>query len=151
MSTDSSSSASQNHRTGWVGPEMVKVHRRTFRDHLIQSSCPGQGHLSLHQPQPCLAESSNSHRRDVSQGVQAPLPRISVFSQNLPLCPISTFQVMVSNHCLLLHCLAPLRRVCFQLVGSTQLLFTDISSRLPLVTSSPSPTSPSSSTISSAF
>lgn len=52
----------------------------TFRDHLIQSSCPGQGHLSLHQPQPCLAESSNSHRTDVSQGVQAPLPRVSVFS-----------------------------------------------------------------------
>lgn len=51
----------------------------TFRDHLIQSSGPGQGHLSLHQPQLCLAESSNSHRTDVSQGIQAPLPRVSVF------------------------------------------------------------------------
>lgn len=58
---------------------------------------------------------------------------------------------MVSNHCPLLHCLAPLRRVCFQVVVSTQLLFTDISSRLPLATSSASSTSSSSPTILAAF
>lgn len=143
MSIDYSSSASQN-GLGWST-------EGTFRDHLIQSSGPGQGHLSLHQPQLCLAESSNSHRTDVSQGIQAPLPRVSVFPWKSSLCPICTFQVTVSNHCPLLHCLAPLRRVCFQVVENTQSLFTYISSRLPLATFSPSSTSSPSLTILAAF
>lgn len=62
-----------------------------------------------------------------------------------------TFQLTVSNHCPLLHCLAPLRRVCFQVIGSTQLLYRDISIRLLLATSSPSSTSSSSPTILAAF
>lgn len=52
----------------------------TFRDHLIQSSCPGQAHLSLHQPQLCLTVFKFSENRcftrcpgTTSQGFSLPM------------------------------------------------------------------------------
>lgn len=88
-----------------------------------------------------VKQSSKPPRTDISQGVHAPLPRVSAFQWKIfPMCPIQTSQVKICNHCLLVHCPTPPRTVCFQDVGSTQLLSNYISGRLPLAASSPSST-----------